>query len=87
MSPRIFNIMVDAIVQEWLCQIFGDEVAASGIGVEIRSFLAAFFADDGLVQSRDPVFLQHSFDILIDLFERVGLRTNTTKTKVMVCVP
>ena len=86
-SPRIFNIMVDAIVREWLRQTFGDEVAGSGLGEEIRSFLAAFYADDGLIQGRDPVLLQSAFDVLIELFERVGLRTNTTKTQVMVCVP
>ena len=36
---------------------------------------------------RDPVKLQQAMDVLIALFERVGLRTNTTKTKAMVCVP
>ena len=85
-SPRIFNIMVDAIVREWLRQVLGDEAAHSGIGDEVRRFLAAFYADDGLIQSRDPVLLQSSFDILIGLFDRVGLKTNTTKTKAMVCV-
>ena len=65
----------------------GDEAACSGIGAEIRSFLAAFYVDDGLIQSRDPVLLQTSFNILIELFERVGLRINTTKIVAMVCVP
>ena len=74
-------------MREWLRQILGDEVAKSGLGGEIRQFLAAFYSDDGLIQSRDPVFPQSSFDILIGLFERVGLRTNTTKTKAIVCVP
>ena len=63
----------------WSCQL--------GSWGEIRHFLAAFYAVDGIVQSRDPIFLQSSFDILICLFERDMLRTNTTKTKVMVCVP
>ena len=79
--------MVDAVVREWLRDTFGEEIADSGLLREIRSFLAAFYADDGLIQGRDPVQLQASFDVLIELFERVGLRTNTTKTQVMVCVP
>ena len=79
--------MADAVIQEWLCQVMGEEVAADGIGAQIRALLAAFYADDGLVQSRDPAFLQYAFDILVGLFERVGLRTNTTKTEVMTCVP
>ena len=65
----------------------GEEVAADGIGAQIRALLAAFYADDGLVQSRDPAFLQYAFDILVGLFGRVGLCTNTTKTEAMACVP
>ena len=57
------------------------------MGREIRDFLVAFYADDGVLASRDPVKLQRAIDVLIALFERVGLRTNTTKTKAMVCVP
>ena len=86
-SPRIFNVMVDAIVREWLRLVLGDEVAASGVGERIRQFLVAFYADDGLVQSSNPTVLQKSFDMLIALFERVGLVTNTSKTKTMVCIP
>ncbi len=47
----------------------------------------AFFVDDGLVGSRDPVWLQSAMDILITLFEGIGIRTNPAKTKVMTCVP
>ncbi len=49
--------------------------------------LVVFYNDDGLIASRDPVWLQESFDILIGLFERIGLFTNASKTKVMVCTP
>ena len=47
----------------------------------------AFFIDDGLVASRDPVWLQSSFDVLVSLFKRIGLFTNAAKTKVMTCIP
>ena len=86
-SPRIFNTMVDAIVREWLRRIVGSGAMTVGVGEEIRQFLAAFYADNGLVQSRDPVRLQASLDTLVALFERVGLRTNVSKTKTMVCIP
>ena len=49
-SPTIFNVMVDAVVREWLRQTLGNEAMTSGIGEEIRSFLAAFYADDGILQ-------------------------------------
>ena len=58
-----------------------------GVREEIRQFLAAFYADDGLVQLRDPARLQALLDILISLFKRVGLQTNVSKTKTMVCIP
>ena len=37
--------------------------------------------------STDATFLQDSFEKLVDLFERVGLRTNTTKTEAMTFLP
>ncbi len=49
--------------------------------------LVAFYVDDGLIASRDPVRLQELFNILIGLFEQIGLFTNAAKTKVMVCIP
>jgi hypothetical protein len=49
--------------------------------------LVAFYINDGLIASRDQVWLQESFKILIGLFERIGLFTNASKTKVRVCTP
>ena len=46
-----------------------------------------FYADDGLVASTDPVWLQLAFDFLTGLFDRVGLRTNVCKTVGMVFRP
>ena len=86
MSTRIFNITVGAIVWKWICQVLGDEATSLGMGENLWRFLAAFYADNGLIQSRDLVLLQSFFDILIGLFDRVGLQTNTTKMKGMVCV-
>ncbi len=47
----------------------------------------AFFVDDGLVAARCPEWLQSSFNILITLFEWIGLWMNAKKTKVMMCLP
>lgn len=89
LSPTGFNIILDAIIRNWLATIIEDDgvVANAGLGRLIAELLAVFFADDGLVASRDPVFLQKGFDILTDLFRRVGLRTNVEKTKFMTCLP
>ena len=49
--------------------------------------MAAFYADDAVVASRDPDKLQDSFDELTALFDCVGLKTNAKKTEVMVMTP
>ena len=46
-----------------------------------------FYADDGMVASSDPAWLQGAFNALVGLFDRVGLQTNVRKTVGMVCHP
>ena len=41
-------------------------------------------ADDGLVQSTDPAQLQPDSNYIFSMFERLGLKTNDKKTKVMI---
>jgi hypothetical protein len=57
------------------------------VGDLVRNQCIAFFVDNGLVAARCPEWLQSSFNILINLFKRIGLRTNAEKTKVMTCLP
>ena len=80
-------LMVDAAVREWLRQTLREDVARGEIGEEIRRLLTAFYVDDGVLASTDPVFLQDALDKLVGLFDRVGLRTNTTKTEAVTCWP
>ncbi|EJK68610.1 hypothetical protein THAOC_10191, partial [Thalassiosira oceanica] len=47
---------------------------------------ALLYADDAYFASTPKSILQKSMDILTEVFDRVGLRTNTEKTKVMTCV-
>ena len=61
--------------------------AAHGIFAEVSREIVAFFVDNGLVGLRDPVWLQGALNVLVKLFESIGLRTNPDKTKVMTCVP
>ncbi len=69
----MFNMCVDAVVREWLHQAIGDNAVRKGIKHDVAKWLVAFYIDDRLVASRDPVWLQLSFDILVSLFERIGL--------------
>ncbi len=87
LSSLMFNVCVDAVVREWLHQVLGEEAAHNGLGDQVAEILVAFYVDDGLIASRDWDWLQKSFGVLIGLFERIGLFTNATKTKAMVCIP
>ena len=93
LSPKIFNIMVDAVVREWISQLLyedGEEATelsdATAASLEVGLIVALLYADDAYIASTSRDILQDSMDILTDLFDRVGLRTNTEKTKVMTCV-
>jgi hypothetical protein len=81
LSSLMFNICVDCVVMEWLRQVLSEDVAQSGVGNLVHDQCIAFFVDDGLVAARYPEWLQSSFDILINLFEWIGLQTNAKKTK------
>ena len=85
--PLIFNIMVDAIVREWLCQVLCTEAARhDGCGAALQMPTAIFYVDNTLLASRDPKLLQEELVIIVGLSKRIRLRTNTTKTKVVICI-
>jgi len=90
LSPKFFNVMIDAIVREWLRQVVGEEYVLPEVEIDgiVRLFTALFYEDDGYIASTDAELLQRAVDVLTGLFDRVGLKlkTNVSKTKVMTCV-
>ncbi len=56
----MFNVCVDAVVREWLHQTLGEEAAHDVLGDGVAEILMAFYVDDRLIASRDPVWLQES---------------------------
>ncbi len=91
LSAKLFNILVDAVVREWM-RLIQETLDLGGRGEEeqealLETLFAIFYVDDGYIASRDPVFLQQAMDILVATFKRVGLETNTKKTQAMVCTP
>ena len=85
LSPNIFNVVVDTIVRHWVHGVMEEAEAQGEMGREGRNQAALFYADDGMVVSFDPAWLQGAFTALVGLFDRVGLRTNVGKTVRMVC--
>ena len=87
LNPTIFNVVVDAVVRQWVTGVISDSEAQEELGQEGRHQAALFYADDGMVASLDPVWLQGAYNTLVGLFDRVGLQTNVGKTVDMVCHP
>jgi hypothetical protein len=88
LSSLIFNLVVDAVVREWLCRMLDNKAARDGLTMaQSATRMVSFYVDDGVLSARDPVWLQSALDVLITLFEQVGLKTNTKKTQVMTCIP
>jgi hypothetical protein len=60
----------------------GEEVAEY-----MTTFFAIFYVDDAFLASWDAGFLQHASTLLVNLFKRVGLQANMSKTQTMICTP
>ena len=48
-------------------------------GRYVKRLAASFFADDGIFALTWATCLQQAFDLLMDIFDRVGLHTNVAK--------
>ena len=87
LSPTTFNVVVDAVVCHWVTGVIADAEERSELGKKGKHQAALFYADNGMVASSDPCWLQGVFNTLVGLFDRVVLRKNARKTVVMVCHP
>ena len=82
--------MVDAVVRHWLIVMvegMEEHDKRGERGQEGRHHNTLFYADNGVVESSDPRWLQDAFSNLVGLFDRLGLQTNIGKTVGMVCRP
>ena len=87
MSPTIFNVVVDVVIHHWVTVVTPAEVGMGGLGLTIIDLEEYFYADDSLVASNQPESLQRAFEVLVDLFNLVGIWKNTEKIVGMVCQP
>ncbi len=88
LSAKLFNVMVDAVAREWL-QILREESELEGEDLDemMDALFTIFYVDNAYIAAWDPLFLQQAIDGFVSTFERVGLKTNITKTKAMICTP
>ena len=87
LSPTIFNVVVNVVLSHWVTVMVEGTEERGELGKEGRHNNALFYADDGMVASSDPQWIQGAFSTLVGLFGRVGLRNNFGKTVGMVCPP
>ena len=80
LPPTIFNVVVDAVVRHWIEGLIIETEEKGETGREGRHQSAVFYANNGMVVSSDPAWLQGAFSALVAIFYRVGLRTNPNKT-------
>ncbi len=93
--PKLFNILVNTVVQEWLRHVARKDVSWRGITEDAMEqdryilclFLALFYADDAFLACRNHRMLQKALGALVWLFEKVGLMMNTKKTQLIICIP
>ena len=90
LSAKLFNIMVDAVVREWMRLLRKEwemEMEEEELDELMETLFVIFYVDDAYIASWDPVFLQRAIDGLVTAFERVGMETNTKETQAMTCTP
>ena len=80
-------MVVDAVVYHWVMMAMDETEKRGERGNEGRHQAALFYADDGMVASSDPRWLQWEFYTLVSLFESVVLQTNVGKTVRTICRP
>ena len=54
LSPTIFNVLVDAVVRNWVAVVIAGAEERGECGQEGRHQSALFYADDGMVASYVP---------------------------------
>ena len=87
LSPTIFNMEVGALMCHWISLVSGGSGVKYRWVREVLHRTNFYYADDGLVTSTDPVWLQGAFDKLTGLFDRSGLWKNVWKIVVTIFRP
>jgi len=68
LGPLIFNIVVNSVVRCWMTIMVDDGGTSAMTGLTVKELLLLFYADNGMIASRDPVWLQEALIVLVALF-------------------
>ena len=86
LSPTIFNMVIDAVIQHWVTFVGGGGTGKV-LEASIQTVATLLYTNDILVVSPDNARIQGDFNALMGLFDRVGLRKNNGKTVIMAFRP
>ena len=82
----LFNVAVDSVICHWLSLTVEENSAThDGIGMVVGRCIGMFYADDSMIRSRDPEWLQGSINFLVLLLRRVDPMANVAKFNTMNC--
>ena len=87
MYLTIFYMVVDDAIRHWVTVVAPTETGAEEIKETIQELEDFFYADNGLVVLPRPERLQRVFNVLIYLFNQIGLQKNVQKTVSMAYRP
>ena len=76
-SIMIFNVNINSLIRHW-SSLMVEEVAVvhGGLGHMGGRSLVMLYADDGILGSQYPEWIQGDLNVLIGLFQRIGLADN-----------
>ena len=84
----LFNVVVDNVIRTWLAMTAEDHrVDHYGLVDTSGRYLRLFYANYGMVGSRDADWMQHSINFLFGLFRQYSLAANIAKSRTITCQP
>ena len=87
LSPTIFNVVVDAVVRNWVTVMVKGAEERGNCGKYFRHQNTLLYSDNRMIALSETHGLQGAFINIVGMFDRVGLRTNVGKTVGMVFRP
>ena len=83
-SPTIFNMVVDLVIHYWVILVARKESGLYGFGRSVQWLSDFFYADNGLLESTKPAWIQAELDVL-KYFYRLVLKNNVYNSVGVVC--
>ena len=80
-------MVVDALVRAALQEVCGTQEAQHGFRWAAGEHNICFYADDGRISGRYPIWVQTALTTMVRMFERVVMQTNLGNTKAIICTP